>query len=428
MKKKIISIVTAIMFMMLLLPGDVLANGDAEYQEIPELAYTSVAKDCNIHVYATEGGTVNMIAENDPYYHSFGLLVGYRQYQAVPAEGYRFVGFTYELTCKAWLPGNGIVPNESIKTVFRGSEIGTCYRVSACNTDNKASTNAKTAYVSGAENDKIQLNRLLTVGESCKYPLTYKIYAKFEKIPTYTVTYTDGVEDEEVFADQTTTDILEGSATPAFEGTPTRSGYVFGGWEPAVAETVTADATYTATWKEDINNNGTPDEEEDKYTVTYTDGVDGEEVFADQVTEGLLSGMPTPEFDGVPTREGYTFKGWDPAVEETVSGNAVYTAVWEKDPVIDDGDDEDDGDNGNDDPSDNDNPTVEPGDNTDGNHSSHNNTNVKPGDKNNTKTDSKKAASKSVKTGDNSHVGIWAVLMVLCMAVIIRMTVGKKAR
>lgn len=69
------------------------------------------------------------------------------------------------------------------------------------------------------------------------------------EVKEFTVTYTDGVENEEVFADQVYT-VKEGDATPTFDGTPTREGYVFLGWEPEVAETVTANATYTATWEE----------------------------------------------------------------------------------------------------------------------------------------------------------------------------------
>lgn len=64
----------------------------------------------------------------------------------------------------------------------------------------------------------------------------------------YTVTYTDGVDGEEVFADQVYSDLRKDSTTPAFNGTPTRTGYTFAGWEPEVAETVTANATYTAKW------------------------------------------------------------------------------------------------------------------------------------------------------------------------------------
>ena len=75
-------------------------------------------------------------------------------------------------------------------------------------------------------------------------------------VTEYTVTYTDGVENEEVFADQFYT-VKEGDATPAFEGTPTRAGYKFLGWKPAVAATVTGNATYVATW------------ELETYTITY---------------------------------------------------------------------------------------------------------------------------------------------------------------
>lgn len=76
------------------------------------------------------------------------------------------------------------------------------------------------------------------------------------EVKEFTVTYTDGVENEEVFADQVYT-VKEGDATPAFNGTPAREGYVFLGWEPEVAGTVTANATYTAKW------------ELETYTITY---------------------------------------------------------------------------------------------------------------------------------------------------------------
>ena len=147
----------------------------------------------------------------------------------------------------------------------------------------------------------------------------------------YTVTYTDGVDGKEIFADQVYGNLLPGVDTPAFKGTPTREGYVFKGWNPEVAATVTGNATYIATWGEDKNNNGIADDEETKYTVRYTDGVDGKEVFADQVYGNLLSGVATPAFEGTPTREGYVFKGWNPAVAATVTGNVTYVATWGED-------------------------------------------------------------------------------------------------
>ena len=62
------------------------------------------------------------------------------------------------------------------------------------------------------------------------------------------MTYTDGVDGEEVFADQSYT-VPAGSATPAFSGTLNRTNYKFIGWEPDVADTVTADVTYVAQWE-----------------------------------------------------------------------------------------------------------------------------------------------------------------------------------
>ena len=130
--------------------------------------------------------------------------------------------------------------------------------------------------------------------------------------------------------------LLSGTTTPAFNGSLTRTDYVFVSWNPAVSDTVTESVTYVAQWKDDKNNNGTPDDEEEKYTVTYTDGVDTEEVFADQVYGNLLSGTTTPAFNGTPTRKNYTFAGWDSAVPETMPANDLtFTAKWEKNPVSD---------------------------------------------------------------------------------------------
>ena len=67
-----------------------------------------------------------------------------------------------------------------------------------------------------------------------------------------------------------------------------------------------------------------------EYTVTYTDGVEGIAVFADQIYDNLTYGTATPGFEGTPEREGYNFVGWNPAVADTVTETVTYVAQWEK--------------------------------------------------------------------------------------------------
>ena len=111
---------------------------------------------------------------------------------------------------------------------------------------------------------KVTLNAdAIDFDEGKWYPLNGKTYitlADGEKVyfpipagqgvkTRYTVTYTDGVEDEEVFENQITTDLVYGAETPSFKGTPERTGYLFTGWTPEISETVSASTTYVATWK-----------------------------------------------------------------------------------------------------------------------------------------------------------------------------------
>ena len=110
----------------------------------------------------------------------------------------------------------------------------------------------------------------------------------------------------------------------------TRDGYDFTGWNTAAdgkgtaykpgAELEMSDSlTLYAQWNKIVT-----------YTVTYTDGVDNVILFPDQVYSGLKSGDPTPGFVGDPVRRGYRFVGWEPRVSQTVTGDAVYKAVWER--------------------------------------------------------------------------------------------------
>lgn len=139
-----------------------------------------------------------------------------------------------------------------------------------------------------------------------------------EPINKYTVTYTDGVDSEIIFADESYT-VKEGGLTPEFSKEITRYGYTFDGWSPLIEPTVNEDVTYVAQWKKI-----------DTFTVTYTDGVDGEEIFKDQ-TSTVYRNDPSPIFEGEePVRTGYIFKGWSPEYVGVVAENIIYTATWGK--------------------------------------------------------------------------------------------------
>ena len=93
---------------------------------------------------------------------------------------------------------------------------------------------------------------------------------------------------------------------------PTKTGYTFMGWEPELPATMPAgDMTLTAQWR--IN----------RYTVTFdTDG--GSEVAS--ITQDYGTAITAP---ADPTREGYTFMGWDKKIPTTMpAGDMTITAKW----------------------------------------------------------------------------------------------------
>ncbi len=93
---------------------------------------------------------------------------------------------------------------------------------------------------------------------------------------------------------------------------PTREGYTFMGWEPEIPATMPAeDMTITAKWS--IN----------QYTVTFD--TDGGSAVA-PITQDYGTAITAP---ADPTREGYTFIGWDKAIPATMPAeNMTITAKW----------------------------------------------------------------------------------------------------
>lgn len=110
--------------------------------------------------------------------------------------------------------------------------------------------------------------------------------------------------------------------------TPTRLGYLFQGWSlEKNAETgeYQPDDTYTPTGEEILYAVWKPEE----YQITYNDGVKTSIIFYDIVFTAAY-GEETPQPESKPIRNGYTFRGWNPAVSETVTGTALYEAQWAK--------------------------------------------------------------------------------------------------
>ena len=93
---------------------------------------------------------------------------------------------------------------------------------------------------------------------------------------------------------------------------PTRKGYTFKGWDKEIPETMPAEnITVKAQWK--IN----------QYTITFdTNG--GSEIAP--ITQGYGTEITAPDN---PTRKGYTFKGWDKEIPETMPAeNITIKARW----------------------------------------------------------------------------------------------------
>ena len=121
-------------------------------------------------------------------------------------------------------------------------------------------------------------------------------------------------------------DVKKGVMPTAPEENPTRTGYTFTGWEPAIVA-VTSNTTYTATYS--INT----------YTVTFDVDGDTTMIPAQNVNYGNTATEPT-----APTKDNYTFAGWTLAgqtydfaaqVMDDITLVATWTAVVPPTPSVD---------------------------------------------------------------------------------------------
>ena len=171
-------------------------------------------------------------------------------------------------------------------------------------------TVARTGKITAKEEGKTEL--VVTMGDvSASVPFTVA-----DTRPRYTITWlNEGGTELEV-----DDNLLEGTKISYNGETPVKEGnaqysYTFAGWTPEVAETVTGDATYTATYTETVN----------EYKVTFM--VNGEVAKEETLAYGATPVAPEVnpyEEEGV----SYSFTGWDAEIV-TVTGDVTYTAVFE---------------------------------------------------------------------------------------------------
>ena len=393
--KKALAVVLSLSMLASITPQIVLANSNIpdRYEEVSEMQ--AIVKDAEVHAYVTRNGGTAELTDSNGVETTFTQGIGYREYTATPADGWVWKGWTYE-------------------QLYQGEDLGnrTDYGWGKRYSFSNDGSDWNSAY--NGTGQTISVNRLLTKGETVGNKIIYNIYANFN--PTinatagtggtitdngvtevnygdskqyditadagqdiasvsvdgqdisnavgkdnfsytfenvrephtidvtftnelYTVTYTDGVDNEEIFKDQSYVDLLSGTKTPKFNGEPKRTGYVFTGWTPEVTETVTQTVTYSAQWAVDENGNDKPDNDE-KYTVSYQfiNGADDKELpkevndMLPKATSYVYGVKVVPvalKVDRVETTDGvWLFEGWTPEEIEKLTADTAFTGTW----------------------------------------------------------------------------------------------------
>lgn len=393
--KKALAVVLSLSMLASITPQIVLANSNIpdRYEEVSEMQ--AIVKDAEVHAYVTRNGGTAELTDSNGVETTFTQGIGYREYTATPADGWVWKGWTYE-------------------QLYQGEDLGnrTDYGWGKRYSFSNDGSDWNSAY--NGTGQTISVNRLLTKGETVGNKIIYNIYANFN--PTinatagtggtitdngvtevnygdskqyditadagqdiasvsvdgqdisnavgkdnfsytfenvrephtidvtftnelYTVTYTDGVEGQEIFKDEVYSDLKIGDVTPKFKGSLERKDYVFTGWNPEVTETVTQTVTYSAQWAVDENGNDKPDNDE-KYTVSYQfiNGADDKELpkevndMLPKATSYVYGVKVVPvalKADRVETTDGvWLFEGWTPEEIEKLTADTAFTGTW----------------------------------------------------------------------------------------------------
>ena len=207
-----------------------------------------------------------------------------------------------ELTVQWTAPTYAVTLNTNGGTINNGNVTGYTYGVGATLPAADDMTYTGHTFKGWYDNENLTGSPVTAIGGAETGNKEY--WAKWE-INQYTVT----VKPENGKADII---ITQDYGTPITAPTLTREGYTFKGWDKEIPETMPAEnITVKAQWE--IN----------PYTITFdTNG--GSEIAP--ITQDYGTEITAPDN---PTRKGYTFKGWDKEIPETMPAeNITITARW----------------------------------------------------------------------------------------------------
>ena len=208
-----------------------------------------------------------------------------------------------ELTVQWTAPTYAVTLNTNGGTINNGNVTGYTYGVGATLPAADDMTYTGHTFKGWYDNENLTGSPVTAIGGAETGNKEY--WAKWE-INQYTVT----VKPENGKADII---ITQDYGTPITAPTLTREGYTFKGWDKEIPETMPADnITVKAQWE--IN----------QYTIAFdTNG--GSEITP--ITQDYGTKITAPDN---PTRKGYTFKGWDKEIPKTMPAeNITVKAQWE---------------------------------------------------------------------------------------------------
>ena len=209
-----------------------------------------------------------------------------------------------ELTVQWTAPTYAVTLNTNGGTINNGNVTGYTYGVGATLPAADDMTYTGHTFKGWYDNENLTGSPVTAIGGAETGNKEY--WAKWE-INRYTITF-DTAGGSEIAP--ITQDYGTNITAPA---NPTRKGYTFKGWDKEIPETMPAEnITVKAQWE--IN----------RYTITF-DTAGGSEIAP--ITQDYGTNITAP---ANPTRKGYTFKGWDKEIPETMPAeNITVKAQWE---------------------------------------------------------------------------------------------------